>query len=68
VSEDVYHFKCYVLTSTIVFGPPKASKQHQPMHEQSAPKSEKLNLTHQFISLLLVVLVEAGLIEVSRRF
>jgi hypothetical protein len=48
-----------------VFGLPKATKQHQPIHEHPAPKSEKLNLTHQFISLLLVVFVEAGLIEVG---
>ncbi|CAE6415154.1 unnamed protein product [Rhizoctonia solani] len=46
-----------------MFGPPKATKQQQPIHEQLAPKSEKLNLTHQFISLLLVVFVESGLIE-----
>ncbi|KAG9090609.1 hypothetical protein FRC06_000953, partial [Ceratobasidium sp. 370] len=46
-----------------MFGPPKASKPHPLVDEQPAPKSEKLNLTHQFISLLLVVLVEAGLIE-----
>ncbi|QRV77606.1 STE16 protein [Ceratobasidium sp. AG-Ba] len=46
-----------------MFGPPKATKQPSFVDEPSAPKSEKLNLTHQFISLLLVVLVEAGLIE-----
>ncbi|QRV92421.1 STE16 protein [Ceratobasidium sp. AG-Ba] len=46
-----------------MFGPPKATKQPSFIDEPSAPKSEKLNLTHQFISLLLVVLVEAGLIE-----
>ncbi|ELU39022.1 ste16 [Rhizoctonia solani AG-1 IA] len=46
-----------------MFGPPKAAKNQQPIIEQLAPKSEKLNLTHQFISLLLVVFVESGLIE-----
>ncbi|CCO31383.1 Protein ste16 [Rhizoctonia solani AG-1 IB] len=46
-----------------MFGPPKAAKQQQPIYEQLAPRSEKLNLTHQFISLLLVVFVESGLIE-----
>ncbi|CAE6461428.1 unnamed protein product [Rhizoctonia solani] len=46
-----------------MFGPPKAAKQQQLVHEPLPPKSEKLNLTHQFISLLLVVFVESGLIE-----
>ncbi|KAG8706670.1 hypothetical protein FRC08_000920, partial [Ceratobasidium sp. 394] len=46
-----------------MFGPPKASKSHLLVDEPLAPKSEKLNLTHQFVSLVLVVLVEAGLIE-----
>ncbi|KAG9079106.1 hypothetical protein FS749_008827, partial [Ceratobasidium sp. UAMH 11750] len=46
-----------------MFGPPKASKSHLLVDEPLAPKSEKLNLTHQFGSLVLVVLVEAGLIE-----
>ncbi|CAE6437545.1 unnamed protein product [Rhizoctonia solani] len=46
-----------------MFGPPKAAKQQQPIYDQPAPKSEKLNLTHQFISLLLVIFVESGLIE-----
>ncbi|KAG8763716.1 hypothetical protein FRC11_013592 [Ceratobasidium sp. 423] len=46
-----------------MFGPPKAAKQQQLVYEQLPLKSEKLNLTHQFISLLLVVFVESGLIE-----
>ncbi|CUA72508.1 Protein ste16 [Schizosaccharomyces pombe 972h-] [Rhizoctonia solani] len=46
-----------------MIGPPKTSKQPQLIHDRPTPKSEKLNLTHQFISLLLVVFVESGLIE-----
>ncbi|KAF8606948.1 hypothetical protein BDV93DRAFT_331061 [Ceratobasidium sp. AG-I] len=46
-----------------MFGPPKAAKPQPILEDRAPPKSEKLNLTHQFISLLLVILVEAGLIE-----
>ena len=50
-----------------MFGPPKAAKSQPILVERAPPKSEKLNLTHQFISLLLVILVEAGLIEVRHK-
>jgi hypothetical protein len=64
-SQCRYNLPRLKLIRGLVFGPPKAAKQQQPIYEQLAPRSEKLNLTHQFISLLLVVFVESGLIEVS---